>query len=83
MGKNKQTQVAVVVSSQISGGGGGGGVGVGMQASLMDQWVVHWEQRDFMHLGSFCAAQPRCAMLLKHTSASNVDDGSIPLLPHT
>ena len=53
-----------------------------MPAWQLDKWVVYWD-RDTGgrgHLGSVCAALSWCAMLLKHISASNVDDGPPPLL---
>ena len=71
--KTKQTQVAMVVSNQVSG----------KDASMTDGPVGCTLGAEGLHLGSFCAALSVCVMLLKHISAGNVDDGPPPLLPPT
>ena len=65
-----------MVSNQVSGG----------DASVTDGPVGCTPGAEGLHVappGSFCAALSGCAMLLKHISASNVDDGSPPVLPPT
>ena len=63
MSRIKQTQVAIVVSNQISEG----------DASMTDGPVGCTLGAEALHLGSFCATLSGCAMLLKHISAGNVD----------
>ena len=68
--KTKQTQVAMVVSNQVSG----------KDASMTDGPVGCTLGAEGLHLGSFCAALSRYAMLLKHISVNNVDGDPPPLL---
>ena len=68
MSKTKCTQVAMVVFNQVSG----------KDASMTDGPVGCALGADGLHLGSFCAALSRCAMLLKHISAGSVDAGPPP-----
>ena len=74
VGKNKQTQVPINGGIQPCQWG---------DASVTDGLVGCTLGAEGLHLGSFCAALSRCAMLLKHISAGNGDDDSPPLLPPT